>query len=1245
MQWAAVSTAFWERDGGLGILRRPSLASWGRHQARKSPGWHGPYVVAAGVACGQKRFSGKCRIRRCATKAEKEVGAEPVFLDKPGNSFNSFRLMPQGTEAAPPSSVKTLALQAMELEVTLLFMEAAVSALCASYPVGCVMAISAAVRHRWQNLPQVERRCLLLTLQQLRYLQASVPALVAAALSVGSAPVLGEGTLTRKQVEAAFGQGVATLLVELQQFVAIERTLRTFESLTPGKVDLAMSLLTAQQAQSRSTESLIVFLANKSAELRVRSFLAPGTGGAHAEEVDARRAELGTAVFAALANLLGLGRTQVVIEDASFAILQPAQRSELRRRLAGPAGEARVTCAVSELQEALQKGNPLRDLSALRVSGRAKSAYSTWKKMEKKKLRFEEILDRLAIRVILDAPSAQRAEELCFEVRDILAKLWSLRPSKQKDYINHPKPNGYRSLHLIAERQGQPFEVQIRTEEMHRQAEYGACGHWEYKAGGSVAMTDAAAGAGAEIFADLDLDGDGRIDKLELQRALRRVEASFVEASDELLEEIREMTASLNEISAVVPKCAARLCFQVEKALAELESRFQAARQVEKEEVGTSLPVTGGHTADILRLSCEQADAVEHPHSLFLQGAVEYVDSLTAYVHRVETGTTRASPTLPTLEDLNVCPACQAASDSDSGAGPISLPEMVFWLEAEMEAREGRQHRRARVMLRGELQRLEENRPLDAGFCQAFCQSHGMMIEPVFEWRKADQVSEVPKRPKVVQTASSCSTESTSGDVPSLVVFMRQHFQERPVEDLRISLSEVQGHAKQLLMHALDARHERLEIFEEATQAARRGLTLADMVLRVQLQNGGREHAPRQLWSPPQMRSTSAWKDVLAVLLQAASGPKRRSPLAKLRKIVLWEQIFSFLVSHAGCLYDQVCLIAERVAEHAAVRHALLQILVASKAGYKWVSAPRHINLSICKEHLEERGRLLSLHAVRPSWKVWQQNWHRRAALVTYVAWMSLAKYGRCECGRKDETFERCRCMQGDGWRHRTHGRWKHLVLGCHALEAFQKLEALEAQHLQHPRLEHLCRELKVDLWRVREADFRWLWRKADEELEAAEQLLKLQLPKIQKHLSYCFEAGRMFLFAGDVEHASEATTEAGTFVKELLETRNVDWHGPVKKDVASIENHFQSPRWAAWCWTFLAMGDQQRIAAPEAWRQAAAAFRDLSDMHRAAVCSMQGHKWQEALTCLTSHSRFQLDTMGGIIAASCASAMLPKAG
>eukprot|EP00435_Cladocopium_sp_Y103_P065394 s502_g27.t1 len=148
------------------------------------------------------------------------------------------------------------------------------------------------------------------------------------------------------------------------------------------------------------------------------------------------------------------------LEDAAFEILHPEERQELRELLGGPEGEALVNNAVRELQEALENGKRLKDLSALRVSGRAKSAYSTWKKMKQKKLCFEEVLDRAAIRVILDAPTAERAEELCFEVRSILAELWSIR-ARQKDYINNPKPNGYRSLHLVAERHGQPFEASL----------------------------------------------------------------------------------------------------------------------------------------------------------------------------------------------------------------------------------------------------------------------------------------------------------------------------------------------------------------------------------------------------------------------------------------------------------------------------------------------------------------------------------------------------------------------------------------------------------------------------------------------------------------------------------------------------------------------------------------------------------------------------------------------------------------
>ncbi|CAJ1418018.1 unnamed protein product [Effrenium voratum] len=78
--------------------------------------------------------------------------------------------------------------------------------------------------------------------------------------------------------------------------------------------------------------------------------------------------------------------------------------------------------------------------------------------MKKKRLEFQQVWDRSAIRVILDAPSAERAEQLCYEVRDIIAQMWPLR-DKQKDYIGNPKSNGYRSLHLVAQRAGQPFEA------------------------------------------------------------------------------------------------------------------------------------------------------------------------------------------------------------------------------------------------------------------------------------------------------------------------------------------------------------------------------------------------------------------------------------------------------------------------------------------------------------------------------------------------------------------------------------------------------------------------------------------------------------------------------------------------------------------------------------------------------------------------------------------------------------------
>lgn len=472
-------------------------------------------------------------------------------LEAPGASFYRFRSGP-GAGRAPAGSELLRALEAsedffkaMDPQASLQSMEAAVASLCAGYSAGCVLAICAAVRHRWQHLPKEERGKILLVLRILRLLDASAPALAAAALAAGSVPVLGaKAGIERKQVEAAFGSKVALLLVELQQLATITRTFeaeaRESGGLSPGQADLVQTLLTAQRTQSSSSETLIIFLAKKAAQLRHFAFRLGGArrGSDSASPEHLVAAALGTEVFGSLANLLGLGRIKDELEDAAFAISHPEERAELRVLLGERQGEMLVNTATRELQEALE-ASQLKELSSLRVSGRAKSAYSTWKKMNKKNLRFHEIWDRMAIRVILDAPSAERARQLCFEVRDVVAGLWKLMEGRSKDYVSNPKANGYRSIHLVATREGEHFEVQIRTQEMHRQAEYGSCGHWEYKAGGrQVGMTDAAANAGAELFAGIDADGNGRIDARELERALRRV---GVEASQEQVHDMLEV--------------------------------------------------------------------------------------------------------------------------------------------------------------------------------------------------------------------------------------------------------------------------------------------------------------------------------------------------------------------------------------------------------------------------------------------------------------------------------------------------------------------------------------------------------------------------------------------------------------------------------------------------------------------------------------------------------------------------------
>ncbi|XWS16158.1 hypothetical protein CRYUN_Cryun34aG0061400 [Craigia yunnanensis] len=179
-------------------------------------------------------------------------------------------------------------------------------------------------------------------------------------------------------------------------------------------------------------------------------------------------------IFAPLANRLGISSWKVQLENLCFKHLNPDQHKELSSRLVDSFDEAMITSAMKKLERALKD----KEIPYHVLSGRHKSLYSIYSKMLKKKLTMDEIHDIHGLRVIVEN------EEDCYEALGVVNQLWSEVPGKLKDYITHPKFNGYQSLHTVVIGEGTvPVEVQIRTKEMHLQAEFGFAAHWRYKEG------------------------------------------------------------------------------------------------------------------------------------------------------------------------------------------------------------------------------------------------------------------------------------------------------------------------------------------------------------------------------------------------------------------------------------------------------------------------------------------------------------------------------------------------------------------------------------------------------------------------------------------------------------------------------------------------------------------------------------------------------------------------------------------
>ncbi len=182
-------------------------------------------------------------------------------------------------------------------------------------------------------------------------------------------------------------------------------------------------------------------------------------------------------LYTPLANRLGIWQLKWEMEDLAFRFTQPETYRSIAKQLEAKRveREALVNAAVSRLQAALADAR-----IPAKVYGRPKHIYSIWNKMRIKRLEFHELFDLRALRVIVDD------ERSCYAVLALVHSLWTPVADEFDDYISRPKPNGYRSLHtVVMDEEGRAFEIQIRTEEMHRFAEYGMAAHWLYKEAGS----------------------------------------------------------------------------------------------------------------------------------------------------------------------------------------------------------------------------------------------------------------------------------------------------------------------------------------------------------------------------------------------------------------------------------------------------------------------------------------------------------------------------------------------------------------------------------------------------------------------------------------------------------------------------------------------------------------------------------------------------------------------------------------
>ena len=277
---------------------------------------------------------------------------------------------------------------------------------------------------------------------------------------------------TLKDVETAFGSSIAGLVGGLEKLDLIQAVTpppTAVEKTDKGKKDKGQTetLRKMLLAMSEDLRAVLIKLTERLYYMRtLKSFPEERRIGLARESLD---------IFAPLANRLGIGRLRWELEDLSFHYLDAETYKKIARLLDERRvdREANVTAVVERLKSELRRA----DIEA-EVTGRAKHIYSIWRKMTRKGVDFEQVFDVTAVRVLVPDIAS------CYATLGVVHTLWDHIRGEFDDYIATPKENGYQALHTaVIGPNGKNLEVQIRTFDMHKEAELGVAAHWSYKEG------------------------------------------------------------------------------------------------------------------------------------------------------------------------------------------------------------------------------------------------------------------------------------------------------------------------------------------------------------------------------------------------------------------------------------------------------------------------------------------------------------------------------------------------------------------------------------------------------------------------------------------------------------------------------------------------------------------------------------------------------------------------------------------